>query len=171
MRLPPLLASGVIVVMLGACLAEADEANETINVTATDYAYNGVPDTVPVGTELTLTNDSDDEIHEIVLVDLPGDELRQVREVATGDRSRVMELVSEHSTAVSVAPPGEDGDLIRGDLTLDDPGSYALLCVVPVGADPEEFMEALPDADGPPEVDGGEPHTAAGMYATLTVEP
>ncbi len=38
---------------------------------------------------------------------------------------------------VSVAPPEAPGNVVEGELVLDEPGRYALLCFIPTGADPD----------------------------------
>lgn len=170
-----LIAGIVMVITATGCASTASDPGrgddpDPIEVTAVDYGYEGIGDTVPVGTELSLSNESDAEVHEIVLVELPEGEDRAVEDLAQLPEDEVLDLVAEHSTAVSIAPPGEDGELVRGDLKLDEPGRYALLCLIPTGADPDEFMEALPESDGPPDVDGGARHTVNGMWAELMVE-
>src|SRR5690625_3353187 len=160
MRLPISLGTALAVLLAGCGAGPGDAttvnpSDETVEITGADYAYEGVPGSVSAGTELTFTNDSDGEVHEIVLVDLHDDEERPVSELAGLGREEQLQYVAEHSTAVSIAPPGEEGELIRGDLMMDEPGRYALLCVIPTGADPDEFMEKLPESDGPPDVEGG----------------
>lgn len=142
----------------------------TVEVTAVNYAFEGVPETVETGTELTLTNASTDELHELVLVRLPDDEQRPVSELVQLPEAEV-EPIMAGLKGVSVAPPESDGMVVEGALVADEPGRYALLCFVPTGADPQEFMDAAAEAEGgPPEVEGGPPHVAHGMFAELTVE-
>ena len=43
--------------------------------------------------------------------------------------------------------------------------------MIPTGADPAVYLEAAAASDGPPQVDGGPPHVAHGMFAELTVVP
>ena len=77
---------------------------------------------------------------------------------------------------VITARPDDSGELVVGDGTLREPGRYLLVCFIPTGADPVEVMEAMtaaaadPNA-GPPQIDGGPPHLAAGMIAELVVTP
>jgi hypothetical protein len=53
---------------------------------------------------------------------------------------------------------------------LSEPGRYAVICAIPTGADPAEYLEAAAEAEGgPPEVAGGPPHLAMGMYGEVTV--
>ncbi|MEQ9161428.1 MAG: hypothetical protein RLN74_01900, partial [Ilumatobacter fluminis] len=59
-----------------------------------------------------------------------------------------------------------------GDGTLSEPGRYVLMCFIPIGADPDEYLAAVAAAGGgkPDGVAGGPPHFTAGMYAELVVE-
>lgn len=156
-------------VLLVACGSD-DVVTGPVEITATDYAYGNVPERVAAGSSITLSNESAVEVHELVAIRLPDDESRPVDElVALGpeELAAFFPLVE----AVIVAPPEAEGVVVEGDATLDQPGRYALICVIPTGADPEEYLQAAAAADGaPPEVDGGAPHIAAGMYAELLVE-
>jgi len=74
--------------------------------------------------------------------------------------------------AVLLAPPGGEQIDALGDGTLADPGRYALVCFIPTGVDPDEYLNAPPgEGGGPPVIEGaGPPHADHGMYAELTVE-
>ncbi|MGI8874213.1 MAG: hypothetical protein ACR2KP_07795 [Egibacteraceae bacterium] len=56
-----------------------------------------------------------------------------------------------------VAPPGEGGFTAVGDGTLSEPCRYLLLCAIPTGADPDEYMTAAKDSEGPPTWPAGLP--------------
>ena len=60
-----------------------------------------------------------------------------------------------------------------GDGTLTEPGRYLVFCAIPTGADPDDAMVAMQEAvdsqSGPPQIDGGPPHLAQGMYGELVV--
>jgi hypothetical protein len=72
---------------------------------------------------------------------------------------------------VLLAAPGGPQIAAVGDGTLTRPGRYAIVCVIPTGADPDAYLQAAAESDeGPPEVDGGPPHIAQGMFAELVVE-
>ncbi|MGE0228734.1 MAG: hypothetical protein AB7I38_01130 [Dehalococcoidia bacterium] len=149
-------------------------AGTTVEVTGVDYAFEGLPDSIDAGTRLTFTNDSDEEAHELVAIRLPDDETRPVSELITLPDEELGEIVSTEPAAVLIAPPGEDGIAVVGDGTIDEPGRYAIVCFIPVGADPDEVLaEPGPDEDGTPaaeEEPSGPPHAAEGMFAELTVE-
>jgi hypothetical protein len=58
-----------------------------------------------------------------------------------------------------------------GDGTLSEPGRYLILCSIPTGADPDEYLKAAAESQGgPPEVPGGPPHLVNGMYGEIVVE-
>ncbi len=175
MSYPMLALACALVLALVACGDDGGEAladEGTVAVVAVDYAFEGVPASVPVGTQLTLTNESDVELHEIVLVRIPDDEDRPVSELVTLPPEELMGLAVPNLVGVSLAPPSSEGMVVEGDLVVAEDGRYALLCVIPTGADPDEYLAAAqdPEREGPPQVDGGPPHIVHGMFAELTVD-
>lgn len=142
--------------------------DDTLQIVGVNYAFQGVPETIPVGTELSFTNASEDEVHELVLIKIDDDETRSVAELLELPEEEAEEVTE--FLGVSVAFPGEDGIVVDGDLELDEPGRYVFLCFIPTGADPEAFREAVESgADEAPEVEGGPPHFTQGMMAEVTV--
>ena len=120
--------------------SSAPETAETVDITASDFAFEGVPESIEPGTKLTLANSSTVEVHELV--------------------------------AVILAAPGSSmpGPVV-GDGTLTEPGRYLLVCSIPTGADPEEYMAAAAESTGGPvNVPGGPPHFTQGMVAEVTVD-
>lgn len=141
-----------------------------VRIAASDYAFGGVPETIGAGTEIGLTNVSDVEVHELVAIRLPDDEERPVDELVQLPAEELATFFP-FVEAVIIAPPGQEGFPVEGDGTLNEPGRYALICVIPTGADPDEYLAAAAEAEGgPPQVDGGPPHIVEGMFAELTVE-
>lgn len=141
-------------------------AGSTLEIGAEDYAFTGVPGTAAPGTTLAMTNASSAEVHEAVVLAL-GDEARPLEEI--------LELPQEEQpgefVGVLVAPPGEETFAPGPPVVLTEPGRYALLCFIPQGVDPAEYLAAAEQAQGgPPDVQGGPPHVALGMFAELTVE-
>ena len=55
--------------------------DDTETVTAADYQFKNLPSSVKAGTTLTLKNDSDKEIHEMVISRLPDGETRSAEEL------------------------------------------------------------------------------------------
>lgn len=138
----------------------------TITVTAVDFNYEGLPDTVPAGTKFKLVNDAEEELHEFVAFRLPDDETRPADELIALPEAELGALFGDGPPAtVLLAKPGEPQIEAVGDGTLTEPGRYLVACSIPVGADPDEILEA----DGPPE-GGGVPHFHKGMYAEIVVE-
>lgn len=145
------------------------EAGNVIEVTAVDFGFENLPETIPAGTTLTLDNESPVELHELVAVRLPDDDERTVEELVASPEDLAAYFPSV--TTVVIAPPGEAGVAVEGTGRLDEPGRYAIICAIPTGADPAEYMEAAAEAKGgPPEVEGGPPHFVHGMFAEVTVE-
>ena len=143
----------------------------TVAVEGVDYAYVGVPSApVPVGTELGFSNRSADEVHELILVRLPAGDDRSLDDLLRLPESEQAALFGG-LVGVSVAFPGEDGALVEGSLTVQQPGRYGLFCFVQEGTDPDAFREALDGGSGAPEITGtGLPHALLGMTGTFVVE-
>jgi uncharacterized cupredoxin-like copper-binding protein len=152
-----------------ATAAPAPAPSEVV-VTAIDYGYEGLPTTVPVGTTIVLENSSGGEVHEFVAIRLPDDETRSVEELVQLPPDELAAFFPLVETVV-IAPPGETGFAVEGTGTLTEPGRYAIICAIPTGADPAEYLAAAAEAEGgPPEVDGGPPHFVVGMWAEVVVE-
>lgn len=183
-NLPKTVVAGVLLMlMVAAACADTDDtpttsapaaretASGTVAVTAVNYAFEGVPATVAAGSRLTLTNGAADEVHELVAIRIPDAEQRPVTELMALPEAELESILPPGPPAlVLVAPPGEDAFPALGDGTLAEPGRYALVCFIPTGADPEEFLAAAQAAGaGPPQVDGGPPHFTQGMVAEVAV--
>ncbi len=152
--------------ILTAC---ADDGPTTIEVTAVDFAYEGLPDEIVAGSTITMTNESDVELHEFVAIRLPEDEERSVADLIADPDA--LAAYFPNVASVILAPPNEDGITVEGSATLTEPGRYAIICAIPTGADPAEYMAAAAESEGgPPDVPGGAPHFVSGMFAELTVK-
>lgn len=149
----------------------ADEA-PIIEVTAVDFAFEGLPSTIEAGTTLTLANDAPAELHEIVAIRLPDDETRTVEELMQLPQSELGPLLESGPPAlVILTPPGADQIVAVGDGTLTEPGRYLVMCGIPTGVAPQDYLDAVEAAGGQkPEVESGLPHFVHGMFADLTVE-
>jgi hypothetical protein len=129
---------------------------ETLDVTATNYRFDGIPATVPAGTTvLNLINDGT-ELHEIHLSQLPEGEDRSVEELLSLPEDQRPDLAD---TASVSAPPGAQ-TFVTAEL---DPGRYVALCFVPVGATPEAMQSGAP-------LNEEDSHFMHGMVAEFTVE-
>lgn len=127
---------------------------DSIEVTATDYAFAGLPTELEAGVvSFDLTNEGD-EVHELLLL--------RKNDGVTQSPEELLALPQEEALALTTvvgvsafAPPGGD-DYLVADL---EPGEYLALCFVPVG---------MTSHDGGPPPDGP-PHAMEGMVAELTV--
>lgn len=143
----------------------------TLQITGVDYGFEGFPETVAAGTELTFRNGSDTEYHEMAVMKLADDEERSVEELLALPGDEAMEAMT--FVGVAAAAPAQDGAVIDGDLTLAEAGRYVATCFIPVGADPAVVEKAFAGAegsDGPPDMGDGPPHAMEGMVAEFVVE-
>ena len=72
-----------------------------------------------------------------------------------------------------IAPPRNAPQIAAvGDGKLTEKGRYLVICTIPVGADPAAFLQAAQSSGSgpPPQVPGGPPHLAQGMYGQITVK-
>jgi hypothetical protein len=142
-----------------------------IAVGAVDYSFEDLPSTMPAGSVLSLTNTSAAELHEIVAFRLPDTETRSIDELMALPEADLEAAIATGPPAlVMLAPPGEQGFPVLGDGALREPGRYVILCGIPIGADPQAYLEAAQTSAGPPDVPGGPPHFTAGMFAEVIVE-
>lgn len=154
---------------LSACGDEADAAvrDGVVTVTLSDFAFDGLPSEVPAGTRVAIRNDSAHELHEFVAVRLDDDDERPIDEVVL-DGEQLFE--AGPPAAVLLAAPGGEQINAYGDGTLVEPGRYIIICNIPAGVDPHEFLSAGDEGDGPPDVGAtGAPHSQFGMFAELLV--
>ncbi len=153
--------------LLSACGGATPEPG-TVAVSAVDFAFEDLPSTVAAGSTLTLTNNAETELHELVAIRLPDDENRSAADIVANPQD-VVALFPNVET-VLIAPPGEDGMPVVGTGTLTEPGRYLIICAIPTGADPDEYLAAAAESEGgPPDVPGGPPHFVNGMHAEITV--
>lgn len=144
-----------------------------IPVTAADYSFTGLPATAKAGTKFTMHNASTKEFHEMVMIRIPDNEKRSVQELAALPEAEADAIFANvEPAAVLVAPPGADANAALGDGIVAEPGRYAVVCFIPVGADPKAVETAMtdPNGTGPPDLGDGPPHVTKGMYAEVTIE-
>jgi hypothetical protein len=171
-----MLVVGTVALALTACGSDDNAADEpgVIAVTAVDFGYEGLPDSAPAGTRLTLANSAPSELHEVVAFRLPDDETRPASELMSLPPEEMGSLFAGEPATVLLTPPGGGaGDQIAavGDGTLSEPGRYLVLCAIPTGVSPDVYLAAAAESGGgPPEIEGGgPPHLVHGMWAELTV--
>ncbi|MCB0989372.1 MAG: hypothetical protein KDB16_00195 [Acidimicrobiales bacterium] len=142
---------------------------DTYAVTAVDYGFEGLPDKAAVGSTLTMTNASSMEVHELVAIRLPDDETRSGSELMALPMNELMAFAGGVETVI-VAPPDTEGFAVEGTGELTQAGRYLILCGIPTGADPAEYMAAAQASQGGPvEVEGGAPHFVNGMWGEIEV--
>lgn len=140
--------------VVGAVVEDCDF--EALEATAVDYAFEGVPETVPAGTvALNLTNEGE-ELHEMIIFQKPEGDTRSPEELLNDP---AMEESGPPPAGFTFAAPGETGT----GLAQLEAGSYFAVCFIPLGS--------TPDAEEPAEGDeSGPPHFTQGMVAEFTVE-
>jgi hypothetical protein len=176
------LAAGVagLALLAAACgdddsVAAADPTSVTevaatpdeVVVGLVDYGFEDLPATVEAGTRFAIHNESATELHELVAFRVPDGDDRSVGELlaaADGFGAPAMVLLQ--------APGSDETITAVGDGTLSEPGRYVVLCSIPTGADPAEYLAAAAESQGgPPQgVAGGPPHLVHGMVGELVVE-
>jgi plastocyanin len=137
----------------------ASPAGETIEIVGVDYAFEGVPPTIPAGATLSFRNDGQ-EVHELVLVRRNDDVSTTFEELLQMPQEEVEQLVTIAGYAVAAK-----GETAQQTVPVGEPGDYAMVCFVPVG------MTEMPSEDpgaSPPDATGP-PHFTQGMLSLVTV--
>jgi len=162
--------------LLAACAADdggaeaADDGPRQVTVSMSDYGYDGLPAELAAGSTLAVENTSGSELHELVAIRLPDDEQRPAAELVQLPPEELQGFFPLVTTVLLQAPGADETIPAVGDGTLAEPGRYLVLCAIPTGADPQEYLEAAAASEeGPPEVEGGPPHFANGMYGEVVV--
>lgn len=126
---------------------------EQIEVTAADFEYQGLPDTITPGTvAVTLVNEGE-ELHEIGIARVNDGVELPIEEILALPEEEAMQNVEFKGAAF--AAPGESDTVF---LRLDQPGRYGALCFIPEGTTSEET-----EGTGPP-------HFTLGMVGEFTAE-
>jgi hypothetical protein len=120
---------------------------ETVDVTAVEYAFEGVPETIGAGTVAFSFSNEGGEEHEMILVKKAEGVTQSFEEIANLPEEESESLVEFRGA--TYAAPGEESSA----LAELDPGEYAMLCFIPVGGD-----------------DSAPPHFTKGMLQEFTVE-
>jgi len=125
---------------------------EVVDVTATEYQFEGIPETFEAGTTLFRLTNEGAELHDIGIARIKGDE--SVEEILALPEEEAQEKAP--AVAFGFAEQGQTS-IVYAKLTKA--GTYGVACFVPVGATSPEAAET---ADGPP-------HHAEGMTAEFEV--
>jgi hypothetical protein len=166
---------GVAALLLGLPGVQADADAGAVAVRATDYAYQGVPGTLPAGEiRISFTNDSQAEAHQMELFRLNDGVTESFEQVLAEDEARAAQLEQQEQAGQEAGPnpPAEPaplpepkmtffggsgagpGETARMDLIGNLPaGRYGVVCFLPVASD-----------------ETGTPHYKKGMKAEFTVQ-
>jgi hypothetical protein len=141
-----------------------------LTITARDYAYVGLPATVAAGSTVKLVNASKDEFHEAIVFRVPDTEKRPLDALVHLPQAQLQQLIGQPA-GVLVSLPGQPGFAPNGPVVLKTPGRYVVMCFVPKGANPQQYLAAAAQAHGGPVtgVPGGPPHFVLGMYGQINV--
>lgn len=113
---------------------------ETVEVTASEYAFDGIPASVPAGTvAFSFTNDGA-EPHELIMFKRADGEERPIEELLGLPEDQMMSALS-----FAGAVQAEPGATTASIPTLE-PGKYIGVCFLPTGGaegSPPHFMEGM----------------------------
>jgi hypothetical protein len=124
---------------------------ETLDVTATEYQYDGIPDELATGYHVLNFSNEGKEQHEMFAFKINDGVTESVEDLLALPEEEVMGKITPVNAAFAV--PG-DTDVASWNLT--SAGSYAVVCFVSTGSVGET------DGDGPP-------HFTQGMVHEFTV--
>jgi hypothetical protein len=129
---------------------------QVIDVTATDYAYEGIPAHAKVGKTLLRITNNGNEYHELILQRVRYDETRSIKQILELPEKESGDLLD--FKANTVAPPG------LGNWTVVDlfPGRHAAMCFIPTGSTPEAMRNGQVNDTAPS-------HARKGMFAEMQV--
>jgi hypothetical protein len=125
-----------------------------VSVTATDYAFAGIPATIPAGvTGFLMTNQSTAEQHVLLIARRKPGSTTPTKDLM-GMQGDVFASDLELVAATGAEPGGTAG--AAADLT---PGDYIAFCPIPQGGTP-----------APNSTPSGQAHSALGQYSEFTVK-
>ncbi len=146
----------------------------SVEIVATDYAFEGIPESVPIGTSFTLLNESTSEYQAAAIIRLSKLDLRTLEEFAAlaPDEISTKEgaLLFGTPQAILGARPGEATSFVWNSASLYTPGRYLILDMIPVGADPLEVEAELTATNTVSQAEGVDAHYQRGMIALVIVE-
>ncbi len=155
--LPAVLCAG-----LAAC--GGSEAGRPVDVTAREYAFQGLPATLEPGDVTFSVDNMGTEVHELHVFKLDED-VEAFSELLDLSQDEAQDRMS--TVGMAMADPGNTESF---DAEMS-PGRYAAVCLIPVGTMPEEGhsghdMEEMEDMVFDPHADN---HMRRGMFAEFTV--
>jgi hypothetical protein len=133
---------------------------QELEITATEYAFGDVPDTVDAEPSLLRLSNDGQEFHEAVVFRFNDDVDLSITELLELGEEEASSMVEE--VGADFAEPGATG----GTVLMLEPGRYAVVCFVPQGLTPQAAEEAEQSGTEPE----GAPHFTLGMASEFTVE-
>jgi uncharacterized cupredoxin-like copper-binding protein len=146
--------------------------DDTKTVTAADYSFQNLPKSASTSTQFTLENSSTKELHEMVAIRIPDNEKRSAQQLMALPESEQDKVFGDPQPAFVLIAPPKGGQMIKavGDGKITQKGRYVVICAIPTGADPQAYLAAAQNSQGPPDVPGGPPHFTQGMFGEITVK-
>ena len=134
-----------------------------LNLTASEYVFNGFPAELPAGPIIVSLENIGTEVHELTFI--------RFNDGVTLTADELFALPAEQQQAVATfagiayVHPGDT----FGQLYDLAPGRYLAVCTLPENADPEIMSQMeVPGATEPEDADFGRPHYTLGMIHEFT---
>ena len=124
---------------------------DTVDVTAEEYEYSGMPDTLTTGYHVVNFSNQGNEQHEMFAFRINDGVTESLDELFALPEEEVMTKITPVNA--SFAPPGQRD---TSGWNMTEAGNYAIVCFVPVGS--------VGDTEG-----DGPPHFTQGMVHEFTV--
>jgi len=129
-------------------------ADETIDVTAAEYEFTGIPEEISAGIVGATFENTGAEMHEIVVLRKKDGVTESFEDILAKGEEEAQKLVD-----ISFGAFGEPGSTSIAAFDMREAGDYAAVCFIPVGSTPDAGEEV----DGPP-------HFSQGMITEFTVQ-
>ena len=131
-------------------------ADDSISVTAVEYAFEGIPSGVSAGVIAAEFANEGNEMHEIVVLRKKEGVEDSFDDILAKGEEEAQKLVD-----IAFGAFGAPGSTSTAVFDMREPGEYAAVCFIPVGStlDKEETEEV-----------NGPPHFTQGMKTEFTVE-
>ncbi len=131
-----------------------------VDVTAEEYAFEGIPETVAAGETVISLANTGAQVHEVLLLRVNDGVTQTINEILALPDEEAQTMVT--NIAAAFASPGEEG----WATTRLEKGNYVAICFLPEGATPEAMAEMQATGVEPE----GAPHFTLGMISEFTVE-
>jgi len=143
---------------------QGSPTGEIITITGVDYAFEGVPTSVPAGTTFRFDNQGT-ELHEMAVFRKNDDVTQSFEEILQLPDEEAFTMVTPVGQAFS-APT----EMAEGEVNVTEEGEYIMLCFIPQGTVelPSESPGTSPAAESP-AASPGPPHFVLGMAQLFDV--